>query len=90
MSGDLIKPNAALGQLATSDTDTTNYFPIVFRQAMPALSMAVQLRPALNLLNKTYLPLLNSPASSVARLRTHRSAIVAWLLFSRKTRCKSF
>src|SRR2546423_14444760 len=27
---------------------------------------------------------MNSPATSVARLRTHRSAIVAWLLFSRK------
>jgi len=33
---------------------------------------------------------MNSPATSVARLRTHRSAIVAWLLFSRKNRCKPF
>jgi hypothetical protein len=33
---------------------------------------------------------INSPATSVARLRTHRSAIVAWLLFSRKNRCSHF
>ena len=33
---------------------------------------------------------MNLPATSVARLRTHRSAIVAWLLFSRKNRSKPF
>src|ERR1700730_1767537 len=27
---------------------------------------------------------MNSPATSVARLRTHRSAIIAWVLLSRK------
>src|ERR1700682_123865 len=33
---------------------------------------------------------MNSPATSVARLRTRRPAIIAWLLFSRKNRRKSF
>jgi len=33
---------------------------------------------------------MNSPATSVARLRTHRSAIIASFLFSRKNRCKPF
>src|ERR1700682_294942 len=33
---------------------------------------------------------MNSPATSVARWRTHRSAIVALLLFSRKNRSKPF
>jgi hypothetical protein len=33
---------------------------------------------------------MNSPATSVARLRRHRSAIVAWLLFSRKNRSEPF
>src|ERR1035438_4080224 len=33
---------------------------------------------------------MNSPATSVARLRTNRSAIVVWLLISRKNRCKPF
>src|ERR1700682_769554 len=33
---------------------------------------------------------MNSLATSVARWRTHRSEIVAWLLFSRKNRSKPF
>jgi len=33
---------------------------------------------------------MNSPATSVARLRTHRSGIIARLLFSRKNRWKPF